>query len=80
MKSTLMKNVISLIVLLGVIFFALGCGDGDDSGSDGWCPGVICTNCATDCPDLDCPAGQMDSCVGGAYFDADESLRCEFCQ
>ncbi|TMA20493.1 MAG: hypothetical protein E6J88_17040 [Deltaproteobacteria bacterium] len=61
-----------------VLLLALGaCG----GGGKNWCPGVICSNCATDpACHTTCPAGKTEACVGGAYFDADPDLRCDFCQ
>jgi hypothetical protein len=67
---------------LVILALALISACGGDSGGDGsWCPGVVCSNCAGDCLDieLDCAQGQSEACVGGAYFDADENLRCTFC-
>ncbi|HEY7726132.1 MAG TPA: hypothetical protein VH880_12410 [Anaeromyxobacteraceae bacterium] len=46
-----------------------------------WCPGSVCSNCATDpACSVSCPAGKTPACVGGAYFGADPNLRCGFCQ
>ena len=71
--------LLAIILILNLVF--IGCSGGSDGGGgDSWCPGTICTNCATDCPDLDCPTGQTQACVGGSYFDADPNLRCAFCQ
>jgi len=80
-----MRGIGAIVVLLLVMgLLVVGCG-GDDgssggSGGDSWCPGTVCTNCATDpnC-DITCPQGQVETCVGGAYFDADPDLRCAFC-
>lgn len=73
-------GLFTLVVVFGLMT-AIGCssGGGGGGGGDSWCPGTICTNCATNCPDLDCPAGQIETCVGGAFFDADPNLRCVFC-
>lgn len=72
----LLLAVLSITISLMMV----ACG-GDSSGGDSWCPGVVCTNCAGDCDavELNCAEGQTVACVGGAFFDADENLRCQFC-
>ncbi len=72
-----MKTILAAFALLATI--ALGaCGGG---GEGAWCPGTICSNCASDpACSVSCPAGKMPACVGGSYFDADPNLRCGFCQ
>jgi len=79
------KRSLAIIgVLLGcVLVFSLAhCGGGGGGSSSGsWCPGVICTNCATDpACNVTCSGGKTQTCVGGAYFGADPNLRCGFCQ
>lgn len=78
MKAGKMFGPLVVFLILGILLSACG---GDGGSSDNWCPGVICTNCARDCTDveLNCGEGQTEACVGGAYFDADENLRCTFC-
>ena len=58
-----------------VAVLAAACG-----GESSWCPGTVCSNCATDpaCY-VSCSSGRP-ACVGGAFFDADPDLRCGFCQ
>lgn len=43
------------------------------------CPGIICSNCAAsgDC-DIQCPAGELETCGHFGYFD-DPDLRCAYC-
>jgi hypothetical protein len=74
-KGGPMKRVLEALALVAVLATA-ACG-----GSDSWCPGTICTNCATDpACSVSCPSGKTAACVGGAYFDADPNARCGFCQ
>ncbi len=66
-------------LLLAVVFASLvalaACG-----GSGSWCPGTICSNCATDpACNITCGAGKIQACVGGSYFGADPNLRCAYC-
>lgn len=64
-------------LLAALVAVSIACGGGKDS----WCPGVVCNNCATDpACHTTCPSGKTEACVGGAYFDADPDLRCDFCQ
>lgn len=76
-----MKRQLSLMLILFCSFCVLiACSDSGSGGGGGnWCPGEICSNCATNCPTLDCPPDKMNACVGGSYFDADPELRCAFC-
>ena len=73
-----------LFLVVFMMFIIASCGnifDNDDDGGGSWCPGKICNNCAAsgDC-NIDCPAGQQETCVGGAFFDADSNLRCAYCE
>ena len=63
-------------LMLTVSAFLISCGSDGDSGSS-WCPGTICSNCATDC-NIECTTG-TETCVGGSFFDADPNLRCAYC-
>lgn len=70
-----MKRLFEALALVALL--AAACGGGQDS----WCPGSVCTNCATDpACDVSCPSGKTAACAGGAFFDGPENLRCGFCQ
>ncbi len=46
------------------------------------CPGVLCTNCAGDCSEVNitCGSGQVEACVGLEFFTGEPSDgRCVFC-
>ena len=70
-KSRWMAVLTALIAgaFFAAVFAGAGCGD-----DDGGCPGVTCTNCATDC-DAHCGA-RTECCI--AHPD-DPSLRCAYC-
>lgn len=77
------RNYIFLLrsfVFIIAFLILSACSDTDSDSDSNWCPGTVCTNCATDCPTLSCSAGQTNACVSGTYFDADASQRCSFCQ
>lgn len=65
-----MRGLRSLLVALALTIGAAAC-------SDESCPGIICSNCATDC-DIQCPEGQVEYCGHFGYFD-DPDLRCTWC-
>jgi len=70
----LLAVALASLVALGLA----ACGSSSDGGS--WCPGTICTNCATDpACDVTCGQGKTPACVGGSYFGADPNARCGFC-
>ena len=68
--------VIALTLSIGLI----SCGsDGGSSSGGSWCPGTVCSNCASDpACNVTCSSG-TPTCVGGSYFGADPNLRCAFC-
>jgi hypothetical protein len=70
-----MKSLLGVALAFLVALGLAACGS---SGS--WCPGSICSNCATDpACNVTCGPGKTPACVGGAYFDADPNARCGFC-
>lgn len=74
-----MRKRILLYGTLVLACVAFGCG-GDDDGCDS-VGGTICTNCAGDCPTLECSSGTINTCVGLEFFgDSNpDDLRCQFC-
>ncbi|MBW2189974.1 MAG: hypothetical protein JRG93_10380 [Deltaproteobacteria bacterium] len=65
------------LLVLGCLSL-VSCGESDDET----CPGTLCTNCATDCGEVNitCGSGQVPACVGLEFFTGVPSDgRCVFC-
>ena len=76
-----MKNLISTLgILFCVALFWVACGDNVSSCESAG--GVVCNNCATSGCDISCEDGEIEACVGLAYFGGEnpEDLRCAFCE
>jgi hypothetical protein len=69
-------------VLPALLILACSCFVSCGEGASESCPGVLCTNCAGDCSDVNitCGSGQVEACVGLEFFTGEPSAeRCVFC-
>jgi hypothetical protein len=77
------SNFFALISVVAFLTFGLAtgiaaCGD-DSTGVGDSCPGIVCSNCASDDCDVTCDAGETEFCGHFGFFD-DPNLRCAWCE